>query len=209
MSPVPGGMSTTEVVERRPSACPQSIWLSACVTIGPRQTIGWSESTRKPIDMTGEAVAARRIERLAVASSSDARPPRPIMRGMARAVDVGIEESDAGALRREREREVGRDRRLADAPLAGGDRHDICDLRQWPLAGIGDECRYARDDLVSRPGLDASRREFGIERLPEGIFVSARPGNQGRCVRPGPLGPSSRTRWRRRRPATWPRFGST
>jgi hypothetical protein len=60
--------------------------------------------------------------------------------GHAGAVDIGIEESHAGALRRERQGEVGRNRGLADAALARGDRHDICDLRSMAAGGIGDEC---------------------------------------------------------------------
>ncbi len=49
-SPVPGGMSTTST-----SSAPQFTWPSICssapITIGPRQIIGVSSSTRKPIDM--------------------------------------------------------------------------------------------------------------------------------------------------------------
>ena len=49
-SPVPGGMSTT-----RMSSAPHSTWPIICssapITIGPRQIIGVSSSTRKPIDM--------------------------------------------------------------------------------------------------------------------------------------------------------------
>jgi hypothetical protein len=50
MSPVPGGMSTI-----RKSTSRQLVSLSscssACVTIGPRHTIGVSTSIRKPIDI--------------------------------------------------------------------------------------------------------------------------------------------------------------
>ena len=49
-SPVPGGMSTTST-----SSAPQATWPIICsrapITIGPRQIIGVSSSTRKPIDM--------------------------------------------------------------------------------------------------------------------------------------------------------------
>jgi len=50
-SPVPGGMSTTST-SSAPQATSRSIWVSADMTIGPRQIIGVSSSTRKPIDMT-------------------------------------------------------------------------------------------------------------------------------------------------------------
>ena len=51
-SPVPGGMSTT-MTSRVPHSTSRSIWVSADITIGPRQIIGVSSSTRKPIDITG------------------------------------------------------------------------------------------------------------------------------------------------------------
>ena len=50
-SPVPGGMSTTST-SSSPQATSRSICSSALITIGPRQIIGVSSATRKPIDMT-------------------------------------------------------------------------------------------------------------------------------------------------------------
>ena len=50
-SPVPGGMSTTST-SSSPQATSFSICDSADITIGPRQIIGVSSSTRKPMDMT-------------------------------------------------------------------------------------------------------------------------------------------------------------
>ena len=50
-SPVPGGMSTT-ITSSVPHSTSRSIWVSAEITIGPRQIIGVSSSMRKPIDMT-------------------------------------------------------------------------------------------------------------------------------------------------------------
>ena len=50
-SPVPGGMSTT-MTSSSPQSTSRSIWVSADITIGPRQIIGVSSSTRKPMDMT-------------------------------------------------------------------------------------------------------------------------------------------------------------
>ena len=49
-SPVPGGMSTTRM-SSVPHATSRSIWVMADMTIGPRQIIAVSSSTRKPIDM--------------------------------------------------------------------------------------------------------------------------------------------------------------
>ena len=49
-SPVPGGMSTTRM-SSVPHATSRSIWVIADITIGPRQIIAVSSSTRKPIDM--------------------------------------------------------------------------------------------------------------------------------------------------------------
>ena len=50
-SPVPGGMSTTST-SSAPQSTSRSICVSADMTIGPRQIIGVSSSTRKPIDIT-------------------------------------------------------------------------------------------------------------------------------------------------------------
>ena len=50
-SPVPGGMSTTST-SSSPQATSRSICVIADITIGPRQIIGVSSSTMKPIDMT-------------------------------------------------------------------------------------------------------------------------------------------------------------
>ena len=79
-----------------------SIWLSACVTIGPRQTMGWSESTRKPMDMTGRPWP-RGGSSVLPSVVVGRLPASPIIRGMAGAVDVGVQEADAGALGRQRE----------------------------------------------------------------------------------------------------------
>ena len=49
-SPVPGGMSTI-MMSSSPQATSRSICWSAPITIGPRQIIGVSSGTRKPIDM--------------------------------------------------------------------------------------------------------------------------------------------------------------
>ena len=50
-SPVPGGMSTTSTSSSPQSTSP-SICCKALCTIGPRQIIGASSSTMKPIDIT-------------------------------------------------------------------------------------------------------------------------------------------------------------
>ncbi len=49
-SPVPGGMSTTRM-SSSPHSTSRSICESADCTIGPRQIIGVSSATRKPMDM--------------------------------------------------------------------------------------------------------------------------------------------------------------
>src|SRR4030081_3274054 len=50
-SPVPGGRSTTRI-SRSPHATSRSICVIAEITIGPRQIMARSSSTRKPIDIT-------------------------------------------------------------------------------------------------------------------------------------------------------------
>ena len=51
-SPVPGGMSTTSTSSVAPLDLAQHLGDGADITIGPRQIIGVSSSTRKPIDIT-------------------------------------------------------------------------------------------------------------------------------------------------------------
>ena len=58
------------------------------------------------------------------------------------AVDVGVEQADAMAELRQRQREVGGDGRLADAALAAGDRHHVADL--------GDQVGILGDRLLRR-----------------------------------------------------------
>ena len=87
-----------------------------------------------------------------------------------RAVDVGVEDAHRRPQPRERRREVGADRRLADAALAGRDRDDVLDARQARvrrMVGAADDARG-----------EAARRR------------SRRP----RACRPRP---GSRSRWRR------------
>ena len=50
-SPVPGGRSTTRTSSSPHSTSVSICWIALC-TIGPRQIIGVSSSTRKPIDIT-------------------------------------------------------------------------------------------------------------------------------------------------------------
>ena len=50
-SPVPGGMSTTSTSSAFQATSRRS-WVMADITMGPRQIMAVSSSTRKPIDMT-------------------------------------------------------------------------------------------------------------------------------------------------------------
>ena len=95
---------------------------TAPLTIGPRQITACIGSTRNPIDITftphfsiGEELVAGHP-----GAAGDAHHERD-----ARAVDVGVHESHLGPVRRERHGEVDRDRRLADAALAGGHRDRV------------------------------------------------------------------------------------
>ena len=130
-SPVPGGMSTTMM-----SSGPHSTWPIICssapITIGPRQIIGVSSSTRKPIDIAFSPQAGSGSMRVAahLRLAREAQHAR-----QAGAVDVGVQQADAQPLLRQRHGEVDRDRRLADAALAGGDRDDRADLGQQRRAG--------------------------------------------------------------------------
>jgi hypothetical protein len=77
-SPVPGGMSTTSTSSSpqstSPSICCRALW-----TIGPRQIMGASSSTRKPMDMT--LTPKLSIGRSFLPSGDAGRPVMPAMRG--------------------------------------------------------------------------------------------------------------------------------
>ena len=78
-SPVPGGMSTTRM-SNSPQFTSRSICVSALCTIGPRQIIGVSSSTMKPIDIT---FSPKRCMGSRVLSSGElGLPVMPTMRGM-------------------------------------------------------------------------------------------------------------------------------
>ena len=107
-----------------------------------------------------------RLERLdALAVAAD----RPFARqaqhaGLARAVDVGVENADARAVVRQGQRQVDRDGGLADAALAGSDRDDVADARQrLPAGGRG-----LRGDFPAHlhPRLPAACLQPGLERRP-------------------------------------------
>ena len=109
---------------------------------------------------------------------------------------------DARALGGEGEREVRGDGRLADAALAGGDGDDVRDLRQRPLARVGDEGRDARGDFVRRAGLDASAARCASRARAQRVLVAA----DGKAEDDAGDRPvraiGDRLRWRRRRRAS-------
>ena len=120
-SPVPGGMSTTRI-SSVPHSTSRSIWVIADITIGPRQIIAVSSSTRKPIDMIASPkrwigiILRVVVELRLLANAGQPRHRRP--------VDVGIEQADPQAEIAQAERQIERGGRFADAALAGGDRDD-------------------------------------------------------------------------------------
>ena len=77
-SPVPGGISTTST-SCGPHCTSPIICSSAPITIGPRQIIGVSCGTRKPIDMQVTPWAS--IGMMILPSGEDGRPEIPIMVG--------------------------------------------------------------------------------------------------------------------------------
>ena len=85
--------------------------------MGPRQTIGCAGSIRNPIDITTTPCADERLDALAIARRRPL-PDESHHEGLARAIDVGVEQADPGALAGPGERQIGGDRRLADATLA-------------------------------------------------------------------------------------------
>jgi hypothetical protein len=101
----------------------------ADITIGPRQIIAVSSSTRKPIDMIV-------VELGLFTNACQARHRR--------AVDVGIEQADAQAQCLQAERKVERSGRLADAALARGDSDDGGDAGDFRLPCHRRACRAVR-----------------------------------------------------------------
>jgi hypothetical protein len=78
MSPVPGGRSTTST-SRSPQRVSLSSWVSAEVAIGPRQIVGASWSTSRPIDIASTPCA--RIGSMVLPSGLSGRPDRPSIIG--------------------------------------------------------------------------------------------------------------------------------
>ena len=103
-----------------PQATSRRSWVSADMTIGPRQIIGVSSSTRKPIDMTLTPYASSGF--MIRPSTISGFPESPKRRGIDGPEDIGVEEADAKALLGERDGEVAGRGRFADAALAGCDR---------------------------------------------------------------------------------------
>ena len=85
-------MSTTRI-SSVPHATSRSIWVIADITIGPRQIIAVSSSTRKPIDMIASPKRRDRdhllvvVELRLLANAGQPRYRRPI--------NVGVEQADA------------------------------------------------------------------------------------------------------------------
>ena len=172
-SPVPGGMSTT-MTSSVPHSTSRSIWVSADITIGPRQIIGVSSSIRNPIDMTAmpwrtigfKPGAADGLRPLA--DGEELRHRRP--------VNVGIENADFEPEIAQAEREIDRGGRFADAAFAGRDRNDRSDARnpgraaQAACAGAVARLRAAcaRLRALRQPDAPARRR-----RRPPRSAVSA------------------------------------
>jgi hypothetical protein len=102
-------------------------------------------------------------------SGSMRRPSRVEGPGLARTVDVGIQDPDPGPVERQRERQVHGRRRLADPTFARGDRQHVADAGQGTqvaLDGMGPHLPV-HPDLAGpelRPGVD-QRLQRGLQLL--------------------------------------------
>ena len=154
-SPVPGGMSTTST-SSVPQTTSRSIWVIADITIGPRQIIAVSSSTRKPIDMIDRPKRSIGIilrSSVELGLVVDAGQPRH-----RRAVDIGIEQPDLEAEIAQAEREIERGGGFADAALAGGDRDDGGDTGDFGLPRHRRAAGRLRRMAVGRDRLHAAGR---------------------------------------------------
>ena len=73
-----------------------------------------------------------------------------------RAVDVAVDQADLAAALRQRDRQIDRDRRLADAALAGADGDDVLHARQRlprpsPVDRLAHPRAHLHVDAASRP----------------------------------------------------------
>ena len=147
-SPVPGGMSTTST-----SSSPQCTSCRNCssarCSIGPRHITGWLSSRKNPIDISFRSCATGGTIILSTTTGfwSDAEHVRDRV-----AVDVGVEDADLAPERGERRGEVDRQRRLADAALAGRDGDHTRRRGQLDAARLGAaaQLRRQRRPLVGR-----------------------------------------------------------
>ena len=71
---------STIITSMSPQATSRSIWVMADITIGPRQIIGVSSSTRKPIDMILRPKASS--GRIVLPSMTSGLSLRPNSRGI-------------------------------------------------------------------------------------------------------------------------------
>ena len=109
------------------SVSPQSAsisWLSAPVAIGPRQASACPAATSWPSDSKLHALRLDRDQLLVLGRRALASLPS--RRRLRRAVDVGVDQPDLLAHPRQRDGEIGGERRLADPALAAADRDRPC-----------------------------------------------------------------------------------
>jgi hypothetical protein len=82
-----------------------------------------------------------------------------------RAVDVGIQQADVGALGGQRQRQVHRGGGLADAALAGGHGDDVLHLRNQLHAAL----HAVRDDLAMHVGGNVAGARDGLQLVDDGL----------------------------------------
>ncbi len=121
---------------------PRNICNNADCTIGPRQIIAVSSSTRKPIGHDLETVILHRVNDAPIdlcRLTGNLQETRH-----RRAVDIGIQNADAQAIGEQAKRKIDGCGRLADAALAGGDSDDRANAGNADLAGAGRLLRRMR-----------------------------------------------------------------
>ncbi len=171
MSPVPGGKVDDQVVDVAPVGVAQEL-LERLRDHRPAP-----DHRRVGVDQEADrhrlhTVGLERLERLAVLGFGPAgNAEHGRLRGT---VNVRVENTDAGAFGRERERQVHRRGRLADAAFAARDRDYVLDAGNELHAALDGVRRDLVADAHRHLAHAGKRRELLLDKLAQDLVLAAR-----------------------------------